>query len=46
LVAANAVTATAFAALTWWAGHDDGPPHAVLDQALRDIEEGLAGRDR
>jgi AcrR family transcriptional regulator len=46
VVAANAITSTAFAALTWWAEHDDGPPHAVLDRALRQIEWVLAGRDR
>jgi AcrR family transcriptional regulator len=43
-VAANAVTSTAFAALTWWAEYGDGPPGIVLDRALRDIEQGLGGR--
>jgi AcrR family transcriptional regulator len=41
-VATATINATAFAALTWWAEHGSGPPQAVLDRALRDIEQGLA----
>jgi AcrR family transcriptional regulator len=41
-VAASAITATVFTALTWWAEHDDGPPQPVVDRALRTIEEGFS----
>jgi AcrR family transcriptional regulator len=39
---AAAVQATTMAALTWWAGHADRTPIALVDRALRDLESGFA----
>jgi len=40
---AAAVQATTMAALTWWAGHPDRTPIALVDRTLRELESGFTG---